>query len=228
MDYLVYVEFSAENLQFYLWFKDYVRRFETLPEKEKTLSPEFIPGTDDIPDLTKDPEKGERTKTKRETSNALMETGYEGKSSLLNTSTSQFQSQLLGKAHQFTESEIRESPSVTSGSTAVPSDAEVVAQAGLKWQPCKQINSEILKCFVDQCSHHPTHERGGQPSDEALSRIHSSTRTEYLSSRSSTLPTRAAAHDSPFRRRTCSQNCRSGASRSIASELCSMVNMQRQ
>ena len=56
MDYLVYIEFSAENLQFYLWFKDYVRRFETLPEKEKALSPEFIPETDDIPDLTKDPE----------------------------------------------------------------------------------------------------------------------------------------------------------------------------
>jgi len=135
MDYLVYIEFSAENLQFYLWFKDYVRRFETLPEKEKALSPEFIPETDDIPDLTKDPEKGERRKTKRATSNALMETGYDGKSSVLNTTTSQVQSQISAKAHHHQESEIRESPSVTSGSTAVPSDAEVVAQAGLKWQP---------------------------------------------------------------------------------------------
>ncbi|PVH80780.1 regulator of G protein-like protein [Cadophora sp. DSE1049] len=135
MDYLVYVEFSAENLQFYLWFKDYVRRFEALPENEKALSPEFVPETDDVPDLSKDAEKGERRKTKRETSNALMGTGYSGKSSVLNTSTSQGAAQGPGKAHNHKGSEIRESPSVTSGSTAVPSDVEVVAQAGLKWQP---------------------------------------------------------------------------------------------
>ncbi|KAH7419829.1 regulator of G protein-like protein [Cadophora sp. MPI-SDFR-AT-0126] len=143
MDYLVYVEFSAENMQFYLWFKDYVRRFEALPEKEKALSPEFLPEIN-VPDLTKDGGKGERKETRREASNALMETRYDGKSLVLNTSTSQGSAQDLRTAHNHMESELRESPSVTSGSTAVPSDAEVVAQAGLKWQPC---------------SHYPTHER---------------------------------------------------------------------
>lgn len=43
MNFLLYVENSAENLQFYLWFRDYVKRFDQLPENEKKLSPEWIP-----------------------------------------------------------------------------------------------------------------------------------------------------------------------------------------
>lgn len=39
MNFLVYIEFSAENLQFYLWFRDYSQRFNSLPDSEKTLSP---------------------------------------------------------------------------------------------------------------------------------------------------------------------------------------------
>lgn len=41
MDFLVYIELSAENLQFYLWYQDYVKRFSQLPENEKALVPEW-------------------------------------------------------------------------------------------------------------------------------------------------------------------------------------------
>lgn len=41
MNYLKYVEHSAENLQFYLWYRDYVERFDKLPSPEKALSPEW-------------------------------------------------------------------------------------------------------------------------------------------------------------------------------------------
>jgi hypothetical protein len=41
MNFLKYVEHSAENLQFYLWFKDYVMRFEALPAGERSLSLEW-------------------------------------------------------------------------------------------------------------------------------------------------------------------------------------------
>ena len=43
MNFLVYIEFSAENLQFYLWFRDYVKRFNNLPEVEKSLAPPVDP-----------------------------------------------------------------------------------------------------------------------------------------------------------------------------------------
>jgi hypothetical protein len=41
MNFLKYIELSAENLQFYLWFRDYSKRFGELPASEKVLSPEW-------------------------------------------------------------------------------------------------------------------------------------------------------------------------------------------
>ena len=43
MDFLVYIEHDAENLQFYLWYKDYVKRFFQLPEGDQGLAPEWTP-----------------------------------------------------------------------------------------------------------------------------------------------------------------------------------------
>ncbi|KAF4984276.1 hypothetical protein FZEAL_488 [Fusarium zealandicum] len=41
MSYLIYVEHAAENLQFYLWFKDYEKRFKTATTVDVTLAPEW-------------------------------------------------------------------------------------------------------------------------------------------------------------------------------------------
>jgi hypothetical protein len=41
MDYLKYVEIAAENLQFFLWYKDYCKRFDQLDGAEKALAPEW-------------------------------------------------------------------------------------------------------------------------------------------------------------------------------------------
>jgi len=49
MNYLLYVEHCAENLQFYLWYRDYVERFEKLPEREQKLSPEYSPAAETMP-----------------------------------------------------------------------------------------------------------------------------------------------------------------------------------
>lgn len=43
LDYLKYVERAPENLQFFLWFKDYEKRFNELPQSEKVLAPEWTP-----------------------------------------------------------------------------------------------------------------------------------------------------------------------------------------
>jgi hypothetical protein len=42
MNFLKYIELSAENLQFFLWFRDYSKRFEELPASERALSPEWV------------------------------------------------------------------------------------------------------------------------------------------------------------------------------------------
>lgn len=52
MNYLMYIEHSAENLQFFLWYKDYVKRFNNLPDTEKALAPSWTP-----PDAEVDPKQ---------------------------------------------------------------------------------------------------------------------------------------------------------------------------
>lgn len=41
MNYLKYIEYSAENLQFFLWYRDYSARWESLKDVEKSLAPEW-------------------------------------------------------------------------------------------------------------------------------------------------------------------------------------------
>lgn len=41
MNYLVYIEHAAENLQFFLWYRDYSKRFSELPLNEQVLAPEW-------------------------------------------------------------------------------------------------------------------------------------------------------------------------------------------
>jgi hypothetical protein len=41
MNYLIYIEHAAENLQFYLWYRDYIKRFDQTPASERALAPEW-------------------------------------------------------------------------------------------------------------------------------------------------------------------------------------------
>ncbi|KAK4946165.1 hypothetical protein LTR10_014677 [Elasticomyces elasticus] len=43
MDFLRYIEHDAENLQFFLWYRDYCQRFAELPESKQKLAPEWTP-----------------------------------------------------------------------------------------------------------------------------------------------------------------------------------------
>lgn len=54
MNYLKYIERAAENLQFFLWFRSYAKRFDELPQNEKALSPEWVDdGDSDTPNRPK-------------------------------------------------------------------------------------------------------------------------------------------------------------------------------
>lgn len=41
MNYLLYIEHSAENLQFFLWLRDYTQRFRTAATSDLALAPEW-------------------------------------------------------------------------------------------------------------------------------------------------------------------------------------------
>lgn len=123
MDYLVYVEHNAENLQFYLWYKDYCTRFEALSENEKSLSPPFNPTSVEVAEISKSGE-AEFGVRERKIGLSLQDTGlpiYNERDDI--------------KAVDSIESPSFRSPT-SSDFSSVPSAAEVAVQAGLKWQPC--------------------------------------------------------------------------------------------
>ncbi|KAF7874126.1 hypothetical protein EAF04_002798 [Stromatinia cepivora] len=130
MDYLVYIEHDAENLQFYLWYKDYVRRFEALSDREKQLSPEWVLETTELRTLAKDTEGNEGRKRKSIVdlldNNAVADFDADVKS------TDGFSRTLTSRADSAIGSPIV--PPVSSSNTGRRS-GEVLGKAGLRWQP---------------------------------------------------------------------------------------------
>lgn len=164
MDFLVYIEHDAENLQFYLWYKDYVRRFEALSDYEKKLSPEWVPETTEPPALTKDAEKNEGRKRNPPmdisdfNDMADFEADVKSKDGQSRTNLSRADSALGSPT----------APSVLSNSTGGRS-GEKPSQAGLKWQPCMFRISRTRNLVLTSFSHHSAYARRGQPYNATLS-----------------------------------------------------------
>ena len=176
MDYLVYIEHNAENLQFFLWYKDYCQRFEALSEREKSLSPPFYPEAVEAPDLSRGRELEKEThrkdkKSKRELS------GYDSKGAALFSEDKDTPSPnrpvIEGFEHSF------ETPSASEMSS-IPNDAEVAAQAGLKWQPCTYFLVFSRIRMLTAQSHNPTNARRDKSNHATLSSIHISERAESI------------------------------------------------
>src|SRR5579871_4541355 len=122
MDYLVYIEHSAENLQFYLWYQDYARRWNVLPANQRALSPELRPDQTNFPNLMG--ENGPSREGKMPSSRPKMRSkGWtaNGKSIL-------FDDQDANKdvASFFSSEQL---------ATTI-NDGDIAAQADLKWKPC--------------------------------------------------------------------------------------------
>lgn len=231
MDYLVYVEYNAENLQFFLWYKDYVRRFNALPETEKVLSKEWIPDAKETPDLKKDAENNEKKRPKRETS--ISNIGYAAKDAVMITEEelpfsplSPPMSPTLPTKHLSMAGTA--TPSL-SGSAA-PSDAEVAAQAGLKWQPCMSSSGHFEEQYINTNgnSHNPAIARGNQPHDAPLHCIRRSKRTKPLTQRPITLSSRSTTHYPSLRSPPSCDHRRSCFTWTITPKFCPLVHMQRQ
>lgn len=145
MDYLVYVEHNAENLQFYLWYQDYCKRFDALPASEKALAPEWkqpleklvtmAPPT--VEEMDASAKKDKRvTKRPSDILTALANKGFDNEGAL--SATFMSDEKYLGQKSPGMKSDTASvfSQSVMSGGTTVLSNSELAEQAGMKWQPC--------------------------------------------------------------------------------------------
>ncbi len=147
MDYLLYIEHSAENLQFYLWYRDYIRRWNALPASQRALSPRLQPEPADYPNLI----RGERASKEGKKLPARPKMRSEG----WNANGMSFLFDDLDEdidAASFITASFDRSMS--------PADGDISTQVGLKWQPCMSAIgylSQTMKMGADaQFSHNST------------------------------------------------------------------------
>jgi hypothetical protein len=129
MDYLIYIEHNAENLQFIIWYKDYSERFEKLSAAEKALCPEYIPPATEP--TAKDADH-KPVNANRHTIAGMMERGAEGVGAEFFFDDKEANPTRRGSAVKDSASMVG---STVSDATTLTT-AEVTAQAGLKWEAC--------------------------------------------------------------------------------------------
>ena len=143
MNYLKYIEHSAENLQFYLWFYDYSARFNNLSEGERALSPEWTREQAEAEAAS----AAQHTRTKHANTEAhaiLKDTSFDDSNSAqVNERGDPFHTP---PAVSFDESRggvTSDYASTTGDGTTLVSSAkargiasQAFGDAGMKWQPC--------------------------------------------------------------------------------------------
>jgi hypothetical protein len=109
MNYLVYVERSAENLQFFLWYTDYVQRFENAPKSDTVLAPEWTQAQEDELVSRNQKEKFEKLRAKEPGSEIFQGTDFEKK---------QAQALIVESPNPFS------TPPLTPGGSGMPADQD--------------------------------------------------------------------------------------------------------
>ena len=152
MDYLLYVEHSAESLQFYLWYKDYVRRWRTLPSGQKYLSPEVR--LEDRPFSRLNQDKDPSQKGKLGAARAkLISRRWEVDGVDYSVERKEEKEEEKGGDGLYRKSFV----TASLGTTVTATDEEILAEVGLKWQPCMHTCSEYLGIIANNSySYHST------------------------------------------------------------------------
>lgn len=150
MNYLKYIEHSAENLQFFLWFHDYNTRFNNLRESERALSPEWTQAQAEAEAAST--AQQQRSKVANVEASAILQgTSFgDGNGSRVNEKGDPFHTP---PATSFDESRVgttSEYGSSTGDNTLVSSTqargiaGQAFGDAGMKWQPCTLPNILII------------------------------------------------------------------------------------
>jgi hypothetical protein len=145
MNYLKYIEHAAENLQFFLWYKDYAKRFEALPDSEKKLSPEWTVEQAEAEALAAHTQPRNHTKLSPETAAVFKGTDFESQPRINESEKNNpFYTPPRTPSGESSRDETKSSaPSAMTGKSSHVRRAEgAFDDAGLKWQPCEQFVDE--------------------------------------------------------------------------------------
>ena len=142
MNYLKYIEHAAENLQFWLWYRDYAKRFSELPPNEKCLAPEWTveQGAEAENAVNGNAAPRAAKKLSPETAAALAGTDFDlSKSRRGNPFNTPPRTPMGAEEKQQDPSQVaHEVDSSDDGANSIHvKAADAFEKADLKWQPCK-------------------------------------------------------------------------------------------
>ena len=161
MNYLKYIEHAPENLQFFLWLRQYTEKFEALPQSERALSPEWTTTMAESGKLGPE-SKNRPLKVSADTVAALKGTGLDSTPRI----TEIEKPNPFGTPERSPSEETDRAPMSLSSSQNDRSSAwmsmhttstqdtkkragDAFGEAGLKWQPCMiGFNNNIV---IQQC-----------------------------------------------------------------------------
>lgn len=147
LNYLIYIEHAAENLQFFLWFNDYVKRFNNLPAKEQALAPIWSAEKEGEQQESKEATDLQKQQVSPEAAAAFKGTDFAPVTSVREINKNPFSTpprSSRGDAESIAPSEAAWSEggstlnvSRHTGGSHHKQAAEAFETADLKWQPCR-------------------------------------------------------------------------------------------
>lgn len=146
MNYLIYIEHSAENLQFFLWHRDYVQRFTEANTSDMSLAPEWTQTMEDETLAKIQKEGAEKLRKEPEAAAIFKGTDFE------KPADSSIENRDPFSTPPRTPGSNPDVPSVFSGSNAVTyrsQASDAFTAAGAK-QPCKSL---VTNPFVAASAH---------------------------------------------------------------------------
>ena len=186
MNYLKYIEYSAENLQFYLWYKDYSARFDQLPASEKVLAPEWTRAKAEAEAAGNTSTTKVSKQSNAQVNEVLKDTDFaDGKPKNMIESADPFGTPDKTPSLEVKRDGLSEYGSSTCEKTTASSATHrsmadnAFDEAGMKWKPCTQllrlfIRVTVLMPLQSPCSRTETR--------SIASSAHTSRRTALVSS----------------------------------------------
>lgn len=173
MNYLIYIEHSAENLQFFLWYRDYVKRFHAASTLDTALAPEWTQQMEDETVARFQKDAANRRKREHPVARTIFKgSDFEENNAAVAAAAAAVEATVLVESKDLFATPPStpgdgDDPSFFSGSQATTAMTtyrtqahDVFNAAGFK-QPCKSftrtpLNSQ-LKCILSHLSNHATH-----------------------------------------------------------------------
>lgn len=149
MNYLKYIEHDAENLQFFLWARAYIEKFNRLSTHEKSLSPEWMPLQTEVENIATQA-RARQMKLSPDTASALKGTGLESSPKIMEIPPTEQDNPFISRTPSSEKEPSSLIPDIKTSEWPVPGisfNGAAAAikrkmegaydEAGLKWQPCK-------------------------------------------------------------------------------------------